>query len=78
MNKYTPFLVLSFLLFGLFSCAPVHHFTFLKKTPRSYSMNYCGTDIKAPKTTYKREPWIVISTQNSIDSYQNPGGESKI
>ncbi len=77
MNKYTPFLVLSFLLFGLFSCAPVHHFTFLKKTPRSYSMNYCGTDIKAPKTTYKREPWIVISTQNSIDSYQNPGGKVK-
>ena len=40
-------------------------------------MNYCGTDIKAPKTTYKREPWVVFSTRSSIDSYQNPGGKVK-
>lgn len=78
MNKYNYCIAFTLILLGLSSCAPVHHLTFLKKTPRRYSMNYCGTDIKAPKANYKREPWIVFSDGNSVDSYQNPGGKVKL
>jgi hypothetical protein len=61
----------------LSSCGPVHRFTRLKRTPREYSLNYCYSDIKARKSGFNRESWIVFSDRDNNDSYQNPGGKVK-
>ncbi|MFV0325263.1 MAG: type VI secretion system protein TssR domain-containing protein, partial [Bacteroides xylanisolvens] len=59
------------------SCGPVHRFTRVKKTPREYSLNYCGGDIKAPKTDLNKEPWIVYSDREKNQTYNNAGGKVK-
>lgn len=59
------------------SCGPVHRFTRVKKTPREYSLNYCGEDTKAPKTDLNKEPWIVYSDRAENQTYNNAGGKVK-
>jgi hypothetical protein len=71
-----PCLVLAFALL-LSSCGPVHRFTRLKRTPREYSLNYCYSDVKARKSGFNKESWIVFSDRDNNDSYQNPGGKVK-
>lgn len=61
----------------LSSCGPVHRFTRLKRTPREYSLNYCYSDVKARKSGFNKESWIVFSDRDNNDSYQNPGGKVK-
>jgi hypothetical protein len=61
----------------LSSCGPVHRFTRVKKIPREYSLNYCGGEIKAPKTDLNKEPWLVYSDREKNQSYNNPGGKVK-
>lgn len=48
-----------------------------KKIPREYSLNYCGGDIKAPKTDLNKEPWIVYSDRRKNETYNNAGGKVK-
>jgi len=67
-------------LFGLFlmtSCGPINKMTRLKKTPREYSVNYCGEPIIAPRNAYSQEAWIVFSDRDNNISYRNPGGKVK-
>jgi hypothetical protein len=60
------------------SCGPVNRFTRVKKTPREYSLNYCGGEgIKAPKTDLNKEPWIVYSDREKNQTFNNPGGKVK-
>ncbi|MDR0714673.1 MAG: hypothetical protein LBF89_10520 [Bacteroidales bacterium] len=73
--KYLYFLP-AILLF-LSSCGPVHRFTRLKRTPREYSLNYCYSDIKARKSGFNKESWIVFSDRDRNDTWQNPGGKVK-
>ena len=61
----------------LSSCGPVNLLTYLKKTPREYSINYCGEPIIAPRNEYNKESWIVFSDREGNSSYQNPGGKVK-
>ncbi len=61
----------------LTSCGPINKFTRLKKTPREYSLNYCGEPIIAPRTNYDKELWIVFSDRDNNISYRNPGGKVK-
>lgn len=75
--KYKNYIYL--LIIVLFSsCAPVNRFTRIKKTPRQYSLNYCYSDIKARKTDYNKESWIVFSDRDNNDTYHNPGGKVKL
>ena len=68
-------------LLGVFlfasSCAPVHRFTRVKKIPREHSLNYCGGDIKAPKTDLNKEPWVVYSDREQNQTFNNAGGKVK-
>jgi hypothetical protein len=50
----------------------------MKKTPQEYSINYCGEDIKAPKTDLNKKLWIVFSDRENNATYQNPGGKVKM
>ncbi len=59
----------------LSSCSPINRFTRLKRTPREYSINFCGEEIKAPRTRYNKESWIVFSDRANNPSYRNPGGK---
>lgn len=59
------------------SCGPVHRFTRVKKIPREYSLNYCGGDIKAPRSDLNKEPWIVYSDREKNQTYNNVGGRVK-
>lgn len=61
----------------LVSCGPVHRFSRAKKIPREYAFNYCGEEIKAPRTDLNREPWVVYSDRDGNFSYNNPGGKVK-
>lgn len=65
------------LLLLLAACGPVHRFTRVKKIPREYSLNYCGGDIKAPKTDLNKEPWIVFSDREKNQTFNNAGGNVK-
>ena len=72
-------LILLIILTGLFtSCAPVNMFTRLKKTPREYTMNYCGEEIRAPYTPYSKQTWVVFSDRGNNITLQNPGGKVKM
>ena len=67
-------------LFGLLlmsSCGPVNKFTRLKKTPREYSLNYCGEPIIAHRNEFTKESWVVFSDRDNNISYRNPGGKVK-
>lgn len=75
--KISLLLVLLGGLFLITSCGPVHRFTRVKKIPREYSLNYCGGDIKAPKTDLNKEPWIVYSDREKNQTYNNVGGRVK-
>lgn len=79
--KYPPnkplIFFLTIILLSFYSCGPVHRFTRIKKIPREYSLNYCGGDIKAPKTDLNKEPWIVYSDRDKNQSFNNPGGRVK-
>ena len=57
------------------SCGPVNKLSRLKRTPREYSLNYCYSDLKAPKNRLCEETWIVFSDRENNDTYQNPGGK---
>jgi len=57
------------------SCGPVNRLSRLKRTPREYSLNYCYSDLKAPKNRLCEETWIVFSDRDNNDTYQNPGGK---
>jgi len=70
-------LVLAIILFLATSCSPVHMFTRVKKIPREYSMNYCGGEIKAPKTDINKKPWIIYSDRVDNTTYNNAGGKVK-
>ena len=70
-------LILIAILFIVTSCGPVHMFTRVKKVPREYSMNYCGGEIKAPKTDINKKPWIVYSDRANNVTYNNAGGKIK-
>lgn len=59
------------------SCGPINRLTRLKKTPREYSLNYCGEPIIAPRTNYNQELWVVFSDRDNSVSYRNPGGKVK-
>jgi hypothetical protein len=59
------------------SCGPINRFTRLKRTPREYSMNFCGEPILAPRNELTKEAWIVFSDQDNNISYRNPGGKVK-
>lgn len=74
-NKIIPGLII---LIMLSSCKPVNFLTRLKRTPRNYSLNYCGEDIRAPKTEFNKETWIVFSDRNNNPAYRNPGGKVKM
>lgn len=65
------------LLFLFSSCGPINYFTRLKKTPREYSMNYCGEPVLAPRNEFSQESWIVFSDRDDNISYRNPGGKVK-
>lgn len=69
--------ILSVLLLIVTSCGPVHRFTRVKKIPREYSLNYCGDEIKAPKTDLNKEPWIVFSDRTENQTFNNAGGKVK-
>lgn len=60
------------------SCAPVNIFTRLKKTPREYTMNYCGEEIRAPFSPYNKQTWVVFSDREGNYTLQNPGGKVKM
>lgn len=70
-------LILIIILFTVASCGPVHRFTRVKKIPREYSMNYCGGEIKAPKTDINKKPWIVYSDRVNNVTFNNAGGKIK-
>ncbi|MDR2914083.1 MAG: hypothetical protein LBV74_04520 [Tannerella sp.] len=72
-------LILLTILTGIFtSCGPVNIFTRLKKTPREYTMNYCGEEIIAPFTPYNKQTWVVFSDREGNYTLQNPGGKVKM
>ena len=78
--KYDKKCIMAGLLSGIFllsSCGPVNKFTRLKKTPREFSMNYCGEPYIAPRNEYTKESWIVFSDRDNNLSYRNPGGKVK-
>lgn len=78
MKKYFNNIPILFtILLIVTSCGPVHKFTRVKKIPREYSMNYCGGEIKAPKTEINKKPWIVYSDRTNNASYNNAGGKIK-
>lgn len=77
LNKKNTFILLILFAF-LASCGPIHRFTRIKKTPRRYTFNYCGEPIKAPKSEFNKEPWVVFSDRDNNDTYQNPGGKVKM
>lgn len=60
------------------SCKPIHFLTRLKRTPRNYTLNYCGENIRAPKTEFNKETWIVFSDRDNNPTYRNPGGKVKM
>ncbi len=62
---------------ALSACGPVNRLTQLKKTPRAYSMNYCATDIKAPKSVLNKAAWVVYSDRENNVSYRKPGSRHK-
>jgi hypothetical protein len=74
-EKYTAGLLIGLLLFS--ACGPINRFTRLKRTPREYSMNYCGEPIIAPRNEFNKEAWIVFSDRDNNISYRNPGGKVK-
>ncbi|WP_029906694.1 type VI secretion system protein TssR domain-containing protein [Prevotella sp. 10(H)] len=77
-KKYILFvLALTGILLYMSSCGHVHRFTRVKKIPREYSLNYCGGDIKAPKTDLNKKPWIVYSDRDKNQSFHNAGGKVK-
>jgi hypothetical protein len=76
INKSIIFILLNIFLL-LPSCGSVHRFTKVKKIPREYSLNYCGGDIKAPKTDLNKEPWIVYSDREKNETFNNVGGKVK-
>ncbi|GAO31046.1 type VI secretion system protein TssR domain-containing protein [Geofilum rubicundum] len=59
------------------ACGPVNRLTTLEKTPRAYSMNYCATDIKAPKSILNNAAWVVYSDRENNVSYRKPGSRHK-
>lgn len=73
----TSYLLLIFILL-LASCGPVHRFTRLKKTPREYTFNYCKENIRAPKSDFDKQLWVVFSDRDGNPSYVNPGGKVKL
>lgn len=77
-NKIQNPAILLVLLILLSSCGPIHRFTRMKKTPREYSLNYCGDELQAPKTDLNRKVWIVFSDRENNPTYQNPGGKVKL
>jgi hypothetical protein len=74
-TNYTTGILIGLLL--LSSCGPINRFTRLKRTPREYSMNYCGEPIIAPRNEFNKEAWIVFSDRDNNISYRNPGGKVK-
>jgi len=75
-KNYLPGLLLIVVVL-LSSCGPVNRFTRVKRTPREYSMNYCGEPIIASRNEYTKESWIVFSDRDNNISYLNPGGKVK-
>lgn len=69
-------LALSFSL-AFTACGPVNRFTRVKRIPREYAMNYCGTDIKASRSIWSgKAPWVVFSDQLDNFSYRKPTGKN--
>lgn len=69
--------ILTVILLFVTSCGQVNMFTHVKKVPREYSMNYCGGEIKAPKSEINKKPWIVYSDRADNAVYNNAGGKIK-
>ncbi len=76
----STFITCFVLLFALLStsCSPVNRLSRFQRTPREYSLNYCYSDVKAPKSSLNEETWVVFSDRENNDTYQNPGGKIKL
>ncbi|MCA1744188.1 MAG: hypothetical protein LC643_00455 [Bacteroidales bacterium] len=68
---------LLFVIIAFNACGPVNRFTKLEKTPQAYSMNYCASDIKAPKSILNKAAWVVYSDRENNVSYRKPGSRHK-
>lgn len=77
-NKIQNLSIALILLTILSSCGPINRFTRMKKTPREYSLNYCGEELQAPVTDLNKKVWIVFSDRENNPTYQNPGGKVKL
>ena len=77
LRIFRLFCVLFVVVSLFFSCKPINYFTRLKKTPGEYTFNYCDDNIKAPKSEYNKQIWIVFSDRENNPSYVNPGGKVK-
>lgn len=78
MRYNKPTLSLLFITIIAFNaCGPVNKLTQLEKIPRAYSMNYCASDIKAPKSVLNKAAWIVYSDRENNVSYRKPGSRHK-
>lgn len=65
-------LALSFSL-AFTACGPVNRFTRVKRIPREYAMNYCGTDIKASRSIWSgKAPWLCFLINWIISATENP------
>lgn len=72
-----PKLYLLLVVALLAACAPVNRLTRLTEIPREHSMNYCATDLKAPKSVLNKSAWVVYSDRDNNVSYRKPGSRHK-
>ncbi|WP_088655236.1 type VI secretion system protein TssR domain-containing protein [Geofilum rhodophaeum] len=72
-----PKLYLLLIVSLLAACAPVNRLTRLTEIPREHSMNYCATDLKAPKSVLNKSAWVVYSDRDNNVSYRKPGSRHK-
>lgn len=74
-RKYIAFF---FVILFLASCSsPINRSTRFKKIPREHSLNFCGENVRGPKTDHNKEVWIVFSDTEGKYTLQNPGGVVK-
>jgi hypothetical protein len=76
-NKFIKYICAGVIFMLMSSCGTVNVLTRLERTPRAYTVNYCCTDVRAPKNSLIRETWVVFSDRNDNDTWQNPGGKVK-
>lgn len=75
-RTYLIYLVIALVIF-ISACGPVNRLTQLTKTPREYTMNYCASDVKAPRSILNKAAWVVYSDRDNNMSYRKPGSRHK-